>query len=190
MTEAFENACYLAQNGFPVFPSSRIFGPGTEDIATCDLAMLERMHAIDPQAVWLVKCGVGGGGLALACLDSPRVRDYDILVNDYGPLQQTLTVSRDSGGPVRWYSIPRNADIKLGARMRGTQAHFRKSAIIPGSVLATNRETYRVLGGGPFDIGKFAPLPELWMQVAPKNTLGVTENLVLRPEFEPRRSDW
>lgn len=180
---AFENAQALARAGLPVFPSSRIFGPGAEQAATTDLTMIQCMHRVDPHAVWMVRCGAEFGLLAL---DTPRARDLDYLVADLGDLPRTLTVTRASGGVVRWFLCDHDADIQLGVGLRGTRGEFRRSAVVPGSVHPKSGEVYEVRGGA-FGLRYVARLPQSWIEAVPKNTLGITANVVHRPEFTPQR---
>lgn len=187
MTTAIENAKYLARRGFLVFPASAIFGPGAESIATSDLSLMDTMHSIDPSAKWLVRCGTE---FSLLALDTPRARDLDLLVADVGKLPATMIVARPSGGPIRWFTVDADADVKLGTQIAGSRARYRRSAIIPGS-LHSSGEAYEVLGGKPFDLDWLAALPESWLQAAPKNAIGVTANFVSRHEYEkPRPSYW
>lgn len=187
MNEGFLNAMALAREGLPVFPSSRIFGPGAEDIATCDPAMLDSMNFIDPKAVWMVKCGAEFGLLAL---DTPRARDLEHLVADFGHFPPTLAVTRQNGGTVRWFACDPDADIELGVRLANTHAKFRISAVVPGSEHPKSRERYEILGGGALDPGCMERLPQAWIEALPKNRKGITANVVKRHEFTPQFSDY
>ncbi len=188
MSEAYENALILARAGLPVFASSRIFGPGTEDIATTDAGLLASMNHVDPRAVWMVKAG---SELSLLCLDTPRARDLEHLVADFGPLPRTLTVTRANGATVRWFACDADSNVKLGEFIRATKARFRRFAVIPGSIHRESREQYEIIGGGPLDLGRMARLPEAWMRGVPKDGESVTANIVKHHEWTPRApSEW
>jgi hypothetical protein len=187
MSEAYSNALILARAGLPVFASSRIFGPGTEEIATTDAGLLASMNHVDPKAVWMVKAGAE---LGLLALDTPRARDMEHLISDFGPLPRTLIVTRPSGGTVRWFACDANADVKLGEFIRATKARFRRFAVIPGSVHRETGEEYEIVNGGPLDLGRMARLPDAWIQAVPRNAEGITANVTKRHEFVPRVSEW
>lgn len=182
----YENALLLARDGLPVFPSSRIFGPGTEEIATTDPAMLAHMHAIDPRAVWMVRCG---SELGLLALDTKRARDFEHLVADFGPLPPTLIVTRRDR-TVRWFACDADANVKLGVELRSTHAKFRRCAVIPGSVDSKTGEVYEILHGGALDLGRMARLPDAWIRALPKNGESITATITKRHEFSPRVSEW
>ncbi len=187
MSEAYENALILARAGLPVFASSRIFGPGTEAIATTDAGLLASMNHVDPKAVWMVKAGSEYG---LLCLDTPRARDLEYLIADWGTFARTLTVTRPSGGTVRWFACERDSNVKLGEFLRATKARFRRFAVIPGSIHRETGERYEMIDGGPLDLARMERLPDAWMQAVPRNTESVTANIVQRHEFSPRVSEW
>jgi hypothetical protein len=183
MSEGYANALILAREGFRVFPSSRIFGPGCEQAATTDPAMLEMMHKIDRAAVWMVRCDSGSGILAL---DTKRARDFEHLVADFGSLPPTMIVMRGPDRVVRWFRADPNVNIKLGAELQGTRAKFRPCAVIPGSVDNKSGEVYEILHGGALDLARMARLPDAWLRALPRQGESITANIVKRHEFSPQ----
>jgi hypothetical protein len=184
MSEAYFNAQTLARAGHRVFPAGPIWSGNADRVASSDLDFLAKIHAVDPGAMWMVACGAG-----LICLDTPRRRDADYLASDFCPLPATLTVHRDSSGLVRWYTVPPDAHIKFGARINSTHGFFRKAGVIAGSRHPHSGELYRILDGGEFDLSHIAPLPQTWIDGAPKNREGLAVSP--RHEWQPTRSlDW
>jgi hypothetical protein len=176
-----EVARKLARQGLSVFPSSRIFGPGTADIATCDPAMIDCMDVIDPRAVWMLLLP----GSGLAALDLPRPRDALYLERDLGALPETLTVTRASSlGAVRWFRVDSEVDIPLGEDLRGTRARFRRFGVLSGNTNPKTLDRYGVADGGDFDPSRMTCLPASWLESLAK-IKSVTANPIERHEWSP-----
>lgn len=158
MSAAFENAKMLARANIPVFSSSLRFGNSTP---TCNLPEIERIHARDPEAMWLARTGSHVGLLAL----DTHPNDLDTLVAALGPLPRTIGVSRaGTSNTVYWLRVGNDAAIKLERKLLTTRAAFRKNAVVPGSIHPKSAEAYTVTEGGAFDVNRMAWLPRGWIE--------------------------
>lgn len=179
----YENAKLLAQNGIPVFPSSRHWTMEAINLATTDMDKLESMHHVDASCNWRVRCGIG-----LCILDSPRECDFATLIREWGVLPPTLIVRRPSGGTHRWFRLEADdAEPRTRLALLGTRAVFKASAPVPGSVHGRSGEPYEVVNGDLERIA-LARLPDGWREVVPKQGDGITAVVTPRWEFTPSPS--
>lgn len=190
MDDVLEAARMCALAGllvFPTSPVSKVFGTGSQNIATSDVTLVEAMRTLDPQCMFLVVTKPQYGLVALSITKS---RDDQYLQADFGPLPPTLTTTRAGGGRVKWYAVPKDADVILETRLRGTRGFFRNATPLPGSVNPHSGERY-IVEDGAFDLNRVAPLPERWLRELPKQGGITSTNAVTRAEYSPiRQSEW